>query len=620
MPATARLVLAVLGVTSALSRPVAAQPEPPAPDAAPTAAPAAAPAPTGSMGHYERAALAIALRDRKLRLQPEAAGKRVRRIHVVNLDVFGEEEGFLTWFNIFHVTSREHVVEREVLLRPGETWDEEVVDESRRKLRDSLFTTLVVIEPVVAEGGAPDEVDLLVVTRDIWSLRMNSRYEIQDGVVTELSLSLSENNLLGYRKQVAVVFDMNLGSFTLGPQYVDKNIAGTRLTLVAKADAVFTRGGNPLGSAISDAKPEGSRSYLLFGYPLWSLRTPWGAAVEARHFDGVARAFGPGPRLASYLYDPDGVPDSGDEVLLPYEYDERDLEIESTVTRQLGDSVKHRVSTGHFLDVQRPEVRNGFPSPEARDAFKADVLPRSERSSSLFLRWTMFTPIYRVYRNIDSFDLSEDQRLGPELSAEVSQAIEAIGSEVDFTTGSASAAWTFDVAGDGVLRASTGASGRRQDGELIDKQVSGTLTGVSPAFLFTRLAFRTTWSRRYDETNNRTFSLGGDSGLRGYAIGEFRTNGSNPLRVLTNVELRTLPLRVLFTRAGLIAFWDAGHAANCYEGCDRPLSIHHDVGLGARALVPQLQPYVFRFDWAVPLNGVNAGLPGRFIFGVQQIF
>jgi hypothetical protein len=610
-------VPAVLGLLCALGPATAAAQEAPPVTQPP---PAAEAGPSRSLGSYERAALARALGERKLTIAPAASGKRVRAIHVVNLDVFGDEEGFLTWFNIFHRTSREHVVEREVLLRPGQPWDEELVDESRRKLRDSLFTTLVVIEPVVAAGGAPDEIDLLVVTRDIWSLRLNSRYEVQDGVVTDLSLSLSENNLLGYRKQVALVFDMNLGSFTLGPQYVDKNIAGSRLSLIAKADAVFTRGGNDLGPAISEAELEGSRSYVLFAYPLWSLRVPWGAAIEARHFDGVARAFGPGPQLASYLFDPDGVPDSGDEVLLPYEYDERDLEIESTVTRQLGDSVKHRLSAGHFLDVQRPETRNQFPSAEAQAAFEADVLPRSERSSAVFARWTMFTPVYRVYRNIDSFDLSEDQRLGPEVSAEVASALEVIGSEANFVTGSASAAWTFDIAGDGMVRGSTGVSGRRQDGEVIDKLVSATVTGVTPAVLFARLAMRTTWSRRYDETNNRTFSLGGDSGLRGYSIGEFRTDGANAVRVLTNVELRTLPIRVLFARLGALAFWDAGHAANCYQGCDDPLRIYHDVGAGLRGLVPQLQPYVFRFDWAIPLNGVNAGLPGRFIFGVQQIF
>ena len=574
------------------------------------AEPPPAAAPSGlSLGSYERTALQRALAGRGLRLDPAPEGKRVRRLHVDNQDVFGPEEGFLQWFNVFHLTSREHVVEREILLRPGDMWDEALVDETRRRLRDPLFTSLAVIAPVVAEGGSPDQVDLLVVTRDIWSLRMNSRFEVQEGVLSDLSLSLAENNLFGYRKHIALVFDMDLGTYTLGPQYVDRNIAGTRLQLITKVDAIFNRDTSDF---------EGTKSATSFGYPLWSLRRKWGGAIVASHFAGTRRAFGPGPRVASYVYVD---PATGEEQLLPYEYDERTMNIESNVVRQLGERVKHRVFVGHQLEVQRPEVRDGFPGDDAaRAAFEADVLPRSERSSALFARYSMFTPVYRTYRNIDSFDLGEDQKLGPEASVEVGAAMKPIGSEANFQTGAFTAAWTFDIASDGLIRLSTGAGGRLQDGDVIDKLMTATVAAVTPSLVGMRLATRFTWSRRRDETSNRTFSLGGDSGLRGYAIGEFRTVGANPVRFLGNVEMRTLPVRVLFARAGAVAFWDFGHAADCYSGCATPLFLHHDVGIGARALVPQLQPFVFRFDWAIPLTGINAGFPGRIIAGVQQIF
>ena len=140
------------------------------------------------LGTYERSALATALLRRKLVIEPEPSGRRLRTIHVVNLDVFSKDEGFLRWFNVFHVTTREKVISREVLLRPGDAWDEEIVDETRRRLRDPLFTTLVVLVPVQAPAPHRDSgmVDLLVVTRDIWSLRMNSKFEVQEGILTEL--------------------------------------------------------------------------------------------------------------------------------------------------------------------------------------------------------------------------------------------------------------------------------------------------------------------------------------------------------------------------------------------------------------------------------------------------
>ena len=553
------------------------------------------------LGSLERRALELALRARGLEVEPAPAGKTLRLVHVVNLPVFGPEDGFLAWFNVFHRTSREYMVRREVLVEPGQPWVEDRVDETRRRLRDPLFSTLAVIVPVRAAGDG--QVDMLVVTRDIWSLRLNSRYEIQESVLTELSLSLAENNLFGLRKQIAVVFDMNLGSYTIGPQYVDKNIAGTHLQLLSRLDAIFNR---------YSSEFEGTQSYNLFAYPLWSLDREWGASIEMAHFDGIRRAF-LGPDIRTYT--------TAEGAVLPWEYDERDLDIETTVTRQLGQGIKHRISAGHRLDVQRPEVRDVFPGDQAaRDEFEAEVLPRSERSSAAFLRYTMFTPIYTVYRNLDSFDLAEDQRLGPELIVEGGSALEALGSEVDFLYGSLSAAWALDLAGDGLVRASAGTSARRQDGETIDILRTATLIAAAPRFFGLRLAGRATWSRRYDETSNRFFTLGGDSGLRGYTIGAFAGTGANPVRALFNLELRSQAVPIWVTRVGALLFYDAGHAANCYRGCERNFVIHQDVGAGFRVLIPHLQPYVFRFDWALPLTGSTAGFPGRFIAGVNQIF
>jgi len=573
------------------------------------------------LGDYEQQALELALAERGLDLEPAPTGKILRRVHVVNLPVFGAKDcldlfylravfflhyvdGFcLAWFNRFHVTSRERMVAREVLVHPGERWDEERVDETQRRLRDPLFSTLAVVVPVRVEGEPAGQVDLLVVTRDVWSLRPNSRYEFQEGVLSELSLSVSENNLFGLRKQFALVFAMDLGAYAIGPLYVDKNIAGTHLTLTSQVDAVFNRNSHEL---------EGSQSSTTFAYPLWSLDRTWGAAIDVSHFDAVRRSF-LGAELRSFR--------TMQGVDLPWEYDERDLDIQSSVVRSKGHAVKHRLSFGHRLAVQRPRVRDDFAG-DARDRaeFESQVLPRSERSSSVFGRYSLFTPVYTSYRNIDTFDLTEDQRLGPELEAEVGSAIQALGSEVAFLYGSLSAAWTFDLAGDGLARISADVSSRRQDGEFIDILRNASVKAASPPFLGMRLAARAAWSRRENETSNRFFSVGGDSGLRGYTIAAFVGGGPSSVRVLTNLELRTRAVPILFTRLGGLLFWDAGHAADCYRGCDNALLLHQDIGAGARLLIPQAQPYVLRFDWALPLTGPTAGLPGRFIAGVSQVF
>jgi hypothetical protein len=47
----------------------------------------------------------------------------------------------------------------------------------------------------------------------------------------------------------------------------------------------------------------------------------------------------------------------------------------------------------------------------------------------------------------------------------------------------------------------------------------------------------------------------------------------------------------------------------------------HDVGLGLRFLIPQLNAYVIRLDWGIPFQTTRktqGGLPGRFFVGFGQ--
>jgi hypothetical protein len=452
-------------------------------------------------------------------------------------------------------------------------------------------------------------VDLLVVTRDIWSLRMNSQFEVQDNVLTLLSISLSENNVFGLRKQAAFVFDMDLGQFSLGPQYIDKNIAGTRLQLQTRWSALFSR---------STSEFEGTSSTTIFAYPLWSLRSKWGASIVATHFDSTVRQF-LGPDLR--LYDN---PDTFELELIPRTFDFRVFGLETSGVRSFGDAVKHRLTAGHTLSIRRPSVQDDFgqqgialPTKErveiARAAFERDVLPRSERVSAVFVRYNVFTPEFIVYRDLDSYDLPEDARLGPEASVELSSALQIIGSEENFLGVGAGAGWTFDLARDGLIGADVNGSGRIQGDDFRDGSFGASVRFATPRVASAaRLVGRVAYAQLIDDTNNNFLSVGGDSGLRGFAIAQF----TGQLRVRGNLEVRSMPIRILFSRVGGLAFWDVGHAADRLA----ELSLQQDVGIGVRAIVPQLQPFVFRLDYAIPLTGDTAGFPGRFSAGIAQAF
>ncbi|MBL4632715.1 MAG: BamA/TamA family outer membrane protein [Kofleriaceae bacterium] len=553
--------------------------------------------PREELGSYERNALQWALELRKLRIEKKPEGKRIGELHIINLDVFGKAEGFLRYVNFLHITTREHVIAREVLLQAGDDWDEALLTESIRRVKDPLFTSLVVMVPV--KSSDPDKVDVLVVTRDVWSLRANSIFEVFQGTLTGLRLSVAENNIVGLRKHGAFVFDMDLGKISIGPQYIDKALWGTRLKLNSRFRTIFSR---------KDRDFEGTSSHFSLNYPLWSLREKWGGDVRFSHFDAPVRVF---QGTEVQLLDN---PDTSEVEEIARIYRDRRMAFRTSAVRSIGKSVKQQFTLGHEFSVIRPKLVEDFSGSVSDEQYLRDVVfPRSERASSVFLQYRLFTPDFVVYRNLNSFDLAEDVRLGPELTAGVSTSLKAIGSQRNFYNGSLGAAWTVDIAEDGFVRGSAGVTTRLQGGELIDNFLSGSVKVAVPsvANIF-RLVAKVNLKARIREKGNAFFQLGGDSGLRGYVISEFQ----GQKQFLTNVELRSTPAKIGPIRAGVLAFWDMGHVADRLS----ELTLKHGVGLGLRSLIPQLQPIVFRFDWAFPLESDNAGFPGRFSAGVSQVF
>jgi hypothetical protein len=244
------------------------------------------------LGTLERGGVDAALAARGLALDPEPQGKVVGFIHVVNLDVFQPSDGrLLEWFNHFHRTSREHHVRRESLLLPGMTYDSALVDETMRNLRnrntyntnDPTWSSIVAIVPTMA--AAPGTVDILIVTRDTWSLRFNSDYNYQPGYLINFSSSLSENNLFGWRKLVALAFIMDQGNLEFGPTYLDPNVLGTRLRLTAAFYEIWAR---KIGE-IAAGPREGFASLQRLEYPFYALSQHWGGFVDGSYTTSVAR-------------------------------------------------------------------------------------------------------------------------------------------------------------------------------------------------------------------------------------------------------------------------------------------------------------------------------------------
>ncbi len=554
--------------------------------------------PLDDLGTLERYAVRQALEGRDWTIDPNPDAKRVVEVHVVTLPVFSKRQSRqLRWFNRLHATTEPEVVRRDVLLEPGDTWNDADVRETERLLRDPTFTSLAVVVPVATDS--PETVDVLVVTRDIWSLRPSLDFEYQDGTLSDLFVSVSETNLLGRHKAPGGFFQMELGRFAFGPRYYDPQVFGSQVEFSSQGRAIFSR---------ETGNFEGSRSSTTIAYPLWNLDRTWGGELTVSHTDEIIREFR-GTNLLPY-----NPPDLAADRSAPYKYRYRTFDAEALGRYATGEAIEHQLSAGYRFHFQRAALPPDFPDdPQLEAAFRRDILPAYERNSGPVFGYTMFLPEWHTYRNISTYDLPEEKRLGPYLELEVSPALEPLGSVDGFVGLSATAGGLVDLMHDGFVTLEGAASTRRRGGGWTDTKLTGLAKLATPdAFELVRLVGRSQFEWLIEDTQNRLLLAGGLTGLRGYAIGAF----AGDTRWLNNLELRTMPVDAWVTKIGGVVFWDAGAAA------DSPgqLGVRHDVGLGMRILIPQANTLPLRVDWALPVGSRQPTLPGRLTFGFDQVF
>jgi hypothetical protein len=606
------LVLRVLPVLPVLASPLAARPA----AAQTAAAPANAATPAKKpLGHLEQESVDDALKTLGQPLiDPAPEGKTIGKVFVVNEDVFSQRDWYFQLFNFFHRTTRGYILERELLLKPGDRYDQTLVEESmrnlqappplviaRRQVTQPELSSVVVILPIAS--AVPGQVDLLLVTRDIWSLRFNSNFEYQGNKLVLLQTSLSENNLFGWRKYLAASFSFDQGAYYYGPQYLDPNIAGTRLQLFLSALFYTSR---------DTHQYEGNSQVASIRYPFYSLATRWAGGIDFIHQNVVERDF-----LGNSLRPVDLTATPATE-MIPLEFRRRITTVDANVTRSIGVAVIQRVGVGYLVDARHSEVLDNFgmfADPALAPEFLAEYAPISETKSEPYLHYAMFTPRYVVLRDLDTFELRENRQLGPQLDLQAGEGITALGADRRALDLRGAAKYAIGPA-DSYAYAEVLGEARLWDGQWIDQH------GLADAYLatpqigrFMRVVTKAQIESYRADTRRTAIILGGDMGMRGYAVGEFR--GSTA--VIGHVELRSVAVPLWSQRFGALAFYDVGDSAGTFA----ELLLRHDIGVGLRWLSIQFNSYVIRFDWAVPLNdGVvtRAGLPGRLSAGFLQVF
>lgn len=592
MPARTWALLAL-----ALPAAVAAQPAPPRPPPIPGEPR------THAFGYsrYEQATIQEALDDLGLTPAPQPEGKTVEAIVTVRLEVIEERDPAPRFLNVFHVVTRSAVIEREVLLRPGDPYRQTLVDETQRNL--ATFPQLSLVLVIAAEGSAPGTVRVIVITKDVWSLRLNWDIALTTAGLEGLTINPSETNFLGTHQTLGLSFDWLPLSSAFGLRYVVPRIAGSHVAASADAGLVFNNG--------SGAR-EGSFGDFALGSPLWSSRTEWAWSVGASWLEEVTRRYVQA-KVAAFALDPATDCSVTPALCVPYVYRTEAFAASASLTRSFGWALKQDVSLG--FDVRRS--RYTLPDVSAYDpatvqAFQETRVPVGETRVGPWVQYQTYTTEFLRVLDLETLALQEDFRLGGQGYLRLYPVLRALGSTRDLFGITAGASWTQGV-DDGLARVSVDTVTEIAAGEVSDGSVRAELRLDSPRSALGRVVLDAVVLDRYANSLNRLTALGGDTRLRGYPSQWLL--GANV--VAANVEYRSRPWQILesIQLAGVL-FYDAGDAFDRWD----ELRWWHAVGFGARVLLPQLDRVVFRVDVGFPLVRAGGIDPVAFFATFGQAF
>ena len=535
---------------------------------------------------YERRVIEQVLADRDATVDESPEGKVIEAIEVAALDVVEPRDPVPQWLNRMHSTSRDYVIAREVLQGIGDRYQQVLIDESSRNLR--ALPQLSVVACVPLASSQPGKVRLLVISKDVWSIRAGVDASFSAGGLERLEVAPSETNVAGLHQTANLRYLQLPESLQFAAVYRIPRLNGSRVALSLEGGVIVAR---------RTGKQEGSYGTISVGRPLYASYTPWSLVFNGAFRTEITRRY---VNAALGTYDAPSTP--GDD-RLPDAYRSRSWSGSLMVTRAYGWGIKHNLGLG-FEGFGRSYETGDYrgPDPRALSDYRREVVPRGDRRLGPILQYQSYSSDFVTVLDYDTLGLQEDVRVGHSAVARLYPALRALGSERNYM-GTAFGAGYVAALGDGLARLSVDTYNEFSERRITDAALSMVLGVVTPRLGFGRLVLSVSSLQRYRNFRNDTTLLGGDTNLRGYPSSFFR--GRNVLTF--NMELRSRPVEILTAQLGVALFYDAGDAFDSWSD----FRVRRGIGLGLRALFPQLNRLVLRADLGVPLSleGLPAGVP-----------
>ncbi|MEQ8859476.1 MAG: hypothetical protein RIC56_12585 [Pseudomonadales bacterium] len=448
---------------------------------------------------------------------PDGERYHVGEISIVRQDVFERPANWLhRQANRYHPKTRERVVRSVLPMRPGDAVDARLLAEAERILRSKVYLYDARVIPLRICG---DELDVLVVIRDVWSL-MPRLSVVRAGGENDIGIGISDLNVAGSGKSLLLGYDKGQDRRGVVLAASDPNIADSRwaanLVLVDNDD--------------------GGRVAFSVRRPFYSLKTRYAFRVDGDDFERDEGLY----FLSNKLWE--------------YRADTRFVRVAGSWSTGLRDRFVNRVSLGFARETYR------FDLPAALLAAVAGTADPDRRFGYPYLAFERVEDDFDKRVNVDRVQRTEDLALGQRVYGELGYSSDAGGGDGEYLVGRASfadAAWLTDRQ----LLSFQSSLGGYYD---LDDQRSENV--FAQALLTYRWQHAESWSllirgaaaASRNTTLDQQLLLGGSTGLRGYPnryqIGDRRILFTLEERYYSSIY----PLQMF--RLGTAAFVDVGRA------------------------------------------------------------
>jgi hypothetical protein len=490
----------------------------------------------------------------------EARKAVIGEITLLKADVFDlsnpeEDRWLFRQANRFHIDTRDTTISKHLLFKPGDIISKRLLDESERILRNKKY---IYDADIKAQPGADGKVDVVVHTRDIWSLAPELSIS-RSGGETRTRIGLEETNLLGRGQALRIVRDNDIERSENTIEFSDSHLGRSWVSALLR----FSENSDGNSHLVSAARP------------FYALDTRWSAGGSVLGDDRRTPLYSFGEEAAEFRHQRDYV------------------SLYGGWSRGLRDGRVWRWTAGivhdknRFSEVQNPTL------PQA--------IPENRELLYPFLGFERIEDDYVTTSNRDQIGKTEDFRMGLRVFGSLGWSDETFGS-LEKT------ALLLSAIGDG----------RLESGHLRNAKV--TINGryyrrQSDKFLFFALLDGTA-GHALDLDNS--VEIGGKSGLRGYPL-RYQVGDS---RLLATIEQRYFtdwyPFR--FARVGAAVFADAGRVWGPNPLGPDNRGWVADVGIGLRFALTRVSERVVHLDLAFPLNGDDSIDSVQFLLEARKTF